>query len=64
MLTTPYQLFIVVGGEVPHVNGATLIPNNESGLVGVEAHAVDWSIDLEQPLALLSSTPGTEYGQK
>ena len=52
----PYQLFIVVSCEVPDVNGPTLIPHNERGLVGVETHAVHWSIHLEQPLTLLSST--------
>ena len=57
ILTIPYQLFIVVSGEVPYVNGPALVPHNESSLVGMKTHAVDWSIDLEQSLALLSPAP-------
>lgn len=48
----------MVCGEIPDMDGATLVTDDESGLVGVEAHAVHWSINLEQPLALLSSTSG------
>ena len=53
-----YQLFIVVGGEVPDVNGATLVPHNKGGLVWVETHAVHWSIHLEEPLTLLAASSG------
>ena len=55
LLTTPYQLLVVVRCEVPYVDGPALIPHDEGGLIGMEAHAVHWSIDLEQPLTLLSS---------
>ena len=53
-----YQLFVVVGGEVPHVDGAALVPHDEGGLVGVEAHARDGRVDLEQPLTLLRVASG------
>ena len=58
----PYQLFIVVSGEIPHVDGATLVPDNEGGLVRVETHAIHRSIHLEQPLTLLTTSPGREDG--
>ena len=52
-----YQLFIVVGGEVPDVDGPTLVSHNKSGLVRMQAHTVDGGVDLEQPLTLLRVTP-------
>ena len=48
----------MVGGEVPDVNGATLVPHNEGGLVWVETHAVHRSIHLEEPLTLLAASSG------
>ncbi len=53
----------MVRGEVPDVDGPTLIADDESGLIGVEAHAVHRSIHLEQPLTLLSSTSGKLMGR-
>lgn len=52
----------MVGGEVPDVNGAALVPHDEGGLVWVETHAVHWSIHLEEPLTLLASSSGKEMG--
>ena len=48
----------MVGGEVPHVDGAALVPHDEGGLVGMEAHACDGRVDLEQPLTLLRMASG------
>lgn len=58
--THTYQLFVVVGGEVPHMDGATLVPNHEGSLVGVQTHASHRSIHLEQTLALLGTTTGNK----
>ena len=60
--TSPHMLFVVVSGEVPDVDGAALVRHNQCGLVGMEAHASDWRIHLEQPLALLRATPGGGQG--
>jgi len=57
-----YQLFIVVGSEVPDVDGPTLISHDECGLVGMETHTGHRSIDLEQPLTLLVTTPALRMG--
>lgn len=48
-MTSPrsHQLLVVVGGEVPDVNGPALVSHDDGGLVGVEAHAVDGSVHLE-----------------
>ena len=52
-----YQLFIIVGSEIPHVYGAALVPHNQCGLVRMEAHAVNGSLRLKQALALLCVNP-------
>ena len=57
-----YQLLVVVGGEVPDVNGAALVPHNEGGLVWVETHTVHRSIHLEEPLTLLAASSGKREG--
>ncbi len=57
---SPYQLFVVVRGEIPDVNGPTLVPHHQGGLVGMQAHASHRSIHLEQPLALLSTPTGNK----
>ena len=54
------MLFIVVSGDVPDVDGATLVSDNESRLVGVETHAGHWRVDLKQSLALLGLTTRRE----
>lgn len=38
------------------MNCSTLVPDDQRGLVGVETHAADWGIDLEQSLTLLGTT--------
>ena len=48
----------MVGGEVPDVYSATLVPDYQCGLVRMETHAVHWGIHLEEPLTLLGTTPG------
>ena len=53
----------MVGGEVPDMNGAALVSNDEGGLVWVETHAVYWSIHLEEPLTLLASSSVKERGE-
>ena len=52
------MLFIVVCGEVPDVDGPTLVCHDESGLVRVQTHARDRSIHLEEPLTLLGTAAG------
>ena len=52
----------MVGGEVPDMNGATLVPHDEGGLVWVETHAVHRSIHLEEPLTLLAASSGKREG--
>lgn len=44
------------------MDGATLVPDDEGGLVRVETHAIHRSIHLEEPLALLTPPPGREGG--
>lgn len=58
----PHQLLIVVCGEFPHMDGTTLVPDDEGGLVRVETHAIHRSIHLEEPLALLTTPPEREGG--
>ena len=50
------QLFIEISGEVPNMDGTTLITDYQSRLVGVETHTVHWRINLKHPLTLLSMT--------
>ena len=50
----------MVGTEVPDVNGSTLVPHDEGGLVRVETHTRHRGIDLEQTLTLLGAAPAEE----
>ncbi len=56
----PYQLLVVVSAEVPDVNGPTLVPHDEGGLVGMETHTRHRGIHLEQTLTLLGAPPAEE----
>ncbi len=58
------MLFIVVCREIPDIDGPTLISHDERGLVGVQTHARDRSIDLEESLTLLGATAGGEGGRE
>ncbi len=58
------MLFIVVRREIPDIDGPTLISHDERGLVGVQTHARDRSIDLEEPLTLLGATAGGGGGRE
>ena len=62
--TSPHMLFVVVSGEVPDVDGTALVRHDQCGLVGMEAHASDRRVHLEQPLALLRATTGGGQGEK